>query len=174
MVFFKKRMTRTILVHPQNLGRDLQAHIKDQATREVSGEAIKDVGYVIFVLNIDDSAIGRGLIDHMTGRVRYEVTIDAIVFRPFRNEVMDAVCTVCTSQGFFADAGPFSLFVSRVHISPDMEFRPEDSSWAAGTDGGAPIKAGTNVRLKIMGTNTVSRAISGIGTVAEPFLGALA
>lgn len=173
MVFFKRRMTRTLLVHPQHLGRALKDHIREQVQHEVMGEAVKDVGYVVMVLDIDDTNIGRGLIDHMTGRVRYEVGFDAIVFRPFRNEVMDASCTVCTSQGFFADAGPFSLFVSRVHIPADMDFRPEDSSWTS-AETGVAIRPNSNVRLKIMGTNTVSRAISGIGTINEPFLGALA
>lgn len=166
-------MTRAILVHPQHLGRDLKTHIKKQVVSEVEGEAVKDIGYIITVLNIEDGNIGKGIIDHLTGKVRYEIAFDAIVFRPFRNEVMDAVCTVCTSQGIFADAGPFSLFVSRVHIPADMEFRPEDSSWTS-TESGIAIKANSNLRLKIMGTNAVSGAFSGIGTINEPFLGALA
>lgn len=173
MVFFKRRLTRTILVHPQHLGRTLKDHIKEQIQNEVLGEAVKDIGYVIMILAIDDSNVGKGLIDHMTGRVRYEVSFDAIVFRPFKNEVMDAVCSVCTSQGFFAEAGPFSLFVSRVHIPAEMTFRQEDSSWSS-SETGLSIKGGGHVRLKIMGTTMVSRGISGIGTINEPYLGAVA
>jgi DNA-directed RNA polymerase II subunit RPB7 len=166
-------MTRAILVHPQHLGRELITHIKTQVQNEVLGEVVKDIGYVIMVLAIDDAAIGKGLIDHMTSRVRYEVQFDAIVFRPFRNEVMDAVCSVCTSQGFFAEAGTFSLFVSRVHIPADMTFRSEDSSWTS-NESGLSIKASGSVRLKILGTNSVSRGMSGIGTINEPYLGPIA
>lgn len=43
------------------------------------------------VLQIDDDPITKGLVDALSGFVKYKVTYKALVFRPFKNEVLDAV-----------------------------------------------------------------------------------
>ncbi len=172
MVFFRKRMRRVIQVHPQHLGPGLKAHIKEQCTAEVTGERlVSGVGFVILVLAIDEANIGRGLVDHLTGKTRYEVEYDAIVFRPFKNEVLDAVVKVCTSQGIFAQAGPQDVFVARHYIPPDFDFRPEDAAYVS-TDTGAVIRADANLRVKVLGANATGQ-VAAIGTINEPFLGPL-
>ena len=135
----------------------------------MTGE-VTDAGYVIHILNFPDTGLAKGPIDNLTGRVRFDVTYDALCFKPFRNEVLDTLALQCTSQGFFAEAGPFTLFVSRIHIPGEFEFRPEDTSWAS-SESGAVLRAGSAVRLRIMGVNPVSRSIAGIGTINEPHLG---
>lgn len=174
MGFFRKRMTKTLLVHPQYLGAGLKAHVKNQASREAANEGVTDVGYVVTTLRIPDEGVVSGTIDHLTGSVRFDVTFDAICFKPLRNEVLDAVVQQCTSQGIFAEAGPFSVFVHSLHVG-DLEFRPEDLSWAS-SETGVAVRAGAAVRVKIMGVNTAigARQIAGIGTINEPFLGLLA
>ena len=46
-------------------------------------------GFIIAVTTIDN--IGAGMIQHARGFVVYPVKYKAIVFRPFKNEVLDAV-----------------------------------------------------------------------------------
>ena len=46
-------------------------------------------GFIIAVTTIDN--IGAGMIQHGRGFVVYPVKYKAIVFRPFKNEVLDAV-----------------------------------------------------------------------------------
>ena len=46
----------------------------------------------------------------------------SVAFRPFKGEVLDAVVTQVTKFGFFAEAGPLSIFVSNQLISDDMTF----------------------------------------------------
>jgi DNA-directed RNA polymerase II subunit RPB7 len=51
------------------------------------------------------------------------VYYSAILLRPFRNEVMDAVCVVATNEnGFFSKVGPLEIFVSRHAMPEDMKF----------------------------------------------------
>lgn len=172
MVFFRKRLKRVIQVHPQYLGPNLKNHIKEQCRLEVQGERlVSGLGFIIMVLSIDDNQIGKGLIDHLTGRTRYEVEYDAIVFRPFKNEVLDTTVKVCTSQGIFAEAGPQDIFVARHYIPGHFEFRAEDASYFS-PETGMVIKGTTDMRVKILGANATGQ-VAAIGTIDEPFLGPL-
>lgn len=89
-------MKRVILVQPQYLGPALRQTIRDQLVAEVQGISVENAGYIITVLHIADENISKGRIDHLTGSVRYEITFDALLFRPFKNEVMDALVTEVT------------------------------------------------------------------------------
>ena len=172
MVFFRKRLSRVVHVHPMYLGARLREHIKLRAQEDVQAAALGTVsgmGFVILVLTIDDSMISKGTIDHLTGLTRFEVEYDAIVFRPFRNEVLDATAKVCTTQGVFCEAGPLDIFVSRHYIPQEFEFRAEDAAWAC-PETGRVIRAGAEMRVKILGANATG-AVAAIGTINEPLLG---
>lgn len=67
-------------------------------------------GFVIAVTTID--SIGAGLILPGQGFVVYPVKYKAIVFRPFKGEVLDAVVRQVNKVGMFAEIGPLSCFIS--------------------------------------------------------------
>merc|ERR1719387_2561853 len=56
------------------------------------------------------------------GFVTFPIRFTAVVFRPFKGEVLDAVVTTVNKLGFFADAGPLSVFVSKHQVPRGMEF----------------------------------------------------
>jgi hypothetical protein len=58
-------------------------------------------GFVIAVTSIDN--IGAGLIQPGQGFVVYPVKYKAIVFRPFKGEVLDAVVTQVNKVQFYTD-----------------------------------------------------------------------
>lgn len=91
MVFFQQTLTRTVVMHPQFLGRDLKNEIFKRLKAEVEGMSVGESGYLIAVVTVHDEGTSKGLIDHLTGFVKYRVSFDAVMFRPFRNEVMDLV-----------------------------------------------------------------------------------
>lgn len=91
MVFFQKAMARTITVAPMLLGPGLKDLVRQQLISEVEGMALDEEGFIITVLTIADEGLEKGLIDHFTGSVRYTVKYTALMFRPFKNEVIDAV-----------------------------------------------------------------------------------
>ena len=78
-------------------------------------------------------------------------------------------CSGCTTQGVFAEAGPLDIFVSRHYIPPEYEFRADDASWAS-TETGVVIRAGAEMRVKVLGANATG-AVAAIGTINEPHLG---
>ena len=82
-------------------------------------------GFVIAVTTID--CVGAGLIQPGQGFVLYPVKYKAIVFRPFKGEVLDAVVTQVNKVGLFTEIGPLSCFISRHSIPADMSFDPNSN-----------------------------------------------
>jgi fructose-1,6-bisphosphatase/inositol monophosphatase family enzyme len=74
-----------------------------------------------------------------------------------------------SALGVFAEAGPLDIFVSRHYIPPEFEFRADDAAWAS-TETGVVIRAGAEMRIKVLGANATG-AVAAIGTINEPHLG---
>lgn len=56
--------------------------------------------------------VGTGKVHDSYGLTSFEVKYKAIVLKPFKNEVMDAVVESVNKMGFFANVGPLQVFVS--------------------------------------------------------------
>ncbi len=97
----QKELTKTVVIHPRFLGKQLRKTVTETLIAEVVGSCM-DGAHVIAVLRIADENISHGTIEPLTGSVRYDVTYRAIMFRPFRNEVLDcvvkSVTPVCPSR----------------------------------------------------------------------------
>lgn len=78
-----------ILLHPRYFGPQLLETVKQKLYTEVEGTCTGKYGFVIAVTTIDQ--IGSGIIQPGQGFVVYPVKYKAIVFRPFKGEVLDAV-----------------------------------------------------------------------------------
>lgn len=79
------------MLHPRYFGPQLMETVKQKLYTEVEGTCTGKYGFVIAVTTIDN--IGSGLIQPGQGFVVYPVKYKAIVFRPFKGEVLDAVVT---------------------------------------------------------------------------------
>ena len=107
-------MEHEIILHPQYFGPKLLDTVKQKLFTEVEGTCTGKYGFVIAVTTIDK--IGAGTILPGQGFVVYPVKYTAIVFRPFKGEVLDAVVTQVNKVGMFAEIGPLSCFISH-HVS---------------------------------------------------------
>lgn len=103
-----------ILLHPKYFGPQLMETVKQKLYTEVEGTCTGKYGFVIAVTTID--MIGSGIIQPGQGFVVYPVKYKAIVFRPFKGEVLDAVVKQVNKVGMFAEIGPLSCFISH-HVS---------------------------------------------------------
>lgn len=98
---------------------------------DVEGTCSGQFGYIIAVVSILD--IGKGMVLSGSGQAEFITRYRAIVFKPFKGEVVDGVvnnvnkvrCLVyyiqilmqpfyiwSTQMGFFAEVGPLTVFVS--------------------------------------------------------------
>jgi DNA-directed RNA polymerase subunit E'/Rpb7 len=70
--------------------------------------------------------ISDGRVQDTSGDVIYKVKFKALVFRPFRGEVLDGVIHEVSSNGIVIESGPLHSFIShlvRKSYIPDMAFR---------------------------------------------------
>ena len=84
-------MDKELTLHPRDLGPRLKHRIRELLCAEVEGKSLGKYGYVVKVENISEKDTDKGKIDSETGMVSYNIKFFAIVFRPFRLEVVDAV-----------------------------------------------------------------------------------
>lgn len=89
------------------------------------------------------------------GVVTFPVRFMAVVFRPFKGEVLDAVVTTVNKMGFFAEVGPLQVFVSKHSMPGDLEFDPQSNppSYVSQISDDQPVRIAkdSEVRLRLIG-----------------------
>ena len=66
--------------------------------------------------------ISDGRIQDTSGDVIYKVKFKALVFRPFKDEVLDGEVIEITDNGFMIESGPIKSFISTMVSSNMMIF----------------------------------------------------
>jgi len=169
-MFYHMSLEHEIMLHPRYFGPNLLSTVKQKLFTEVEGTCSGKHGFIIAVTTIDN--IGAGMIQHARGFVVYPVKYKAIVFRPFKNEVLDAVVKQVNKVGIFTEIGPLSCFISRHSIPADMDFDPNSNPPCYKTkDEDIVIQTEDEIRLKIVGTRVDANDIFAIGSLMDDYLG---
>jgi len=185
-MFYHIALDHEVQLHPRYFGPQLMDTVKQKLrggysrpvysdadeldVSEVEGTCTGKYGFVIAVTNIEN--ISAGLIQPGQGLVVYHVKYKAIVFRPFKGEVLDAVVTQVNKVGLFTEIGPLSCFISRHSIPADMAFDPNSNPPCYKTaDEETVIQQDDEIRLKIVGTRVDASDIFAIGTLMDDYLG---
>ncbi|KAI9505812.1 DNA-directed RNA polymerase II subunit [Coemansia spiralis] len=169
-MFFHKKLTHTITLHPSFLGPRMREFVTQRLYEDVKDSCSGRYGYIVAVVAILEIKMGK--IIPGIGSAEFDVQYSAILFRPFKNEVMDAVVSTVNHMGFFAKAGPLEIFVSQVLIPADMKFNPHSNPPSYQSEE-QKIEVGTLVRVKISGARVDATAIFAIGTIKEDYLGVI-
>jgi DNA-directed RNA polymerase II subunit RPB7 len=173
-MFYFKKLKRDVLVEPKHLGARMKDELKIRVRRELEGQCLGKHGYVIAVLDIENADIIPGKIENDTGAVNVTVGYKAILLRPFKNEVVDAVVSMhLDMNGFFAHVGPLQIFVSKHNMPHDMHFDHVTNDCWQSEDMQIEIRENSIVRLRIIGLTIDAGVISAIGTIKEYHLGQL-
>jgi hypothetical protein len=69
----------------------MEGQLKDKLFADVEGTCTGRYGYVITVLSLQN--IGKGKILPGSGLAEFKVNYQAIVFKPYKGEVLDAIVT---------------------------------------------------------------------------------
>lgn len=169
-MFYHIQLEHEIDLHPRYFGPNLLDTVKKKLFKEVEGTCTGKYGFVIAVTNID--SIGDGVIQSGTGFVTYPIKYRAIVFRPFKGEVLDAIVTQINKVGIFTEIGPLSCFISRHSIPADMEFDANANPPCYKTkDDEMVINQDDEIRVKIVGIRVDATDIFAIGTLMDDYLG---
>jgi DNA-directed RNA polymerase subunit E'/Rpb7 len=79
------------MMHPENFGRELQQKLRKRLCEDVEGTVPETTGIIVAVLRFyDEQDVKRGLIEYETGYASFIVNYEAIIYRPFKNQVLDA------------------------------------------------------------------------------------
>ncbi|KAJ1958992.1 hypothetical protein GGI12_004574, partial [Dipsacomyces acuminosporus] len=163
-------LSHTITLHPSFLGPQMKNFVTEKLYRDVEGTCTGRYGYIVAVIAILEIKMGKILPG--TGAAEFDVRYSAIVYKPFKNEVVDAVVSTVNKMGFFADVGPLQVFVSQHLIPADMEFDPNGNPPSYHSEE-QKVEKGTLVRIKIAGTRIDATEIFAIGTIKEDYLGVI-
>jgi DNA-directed RNA polymerase subunit E'/Rpb7 len=128
------------MLHPSYFGPRMQQYLESKLYSDVEGTCSGQFGFIIAVVSISD--IGKGMVLSGNGQAEFITRYRAIVFKPFKGEVVDGVVhnvtrvrgslsslltssfachsiTVArsadpsTQMGIFAEVGPLNCFVSQ-------------------------------------------------------------
>uniref|UniRef100_A0AC34F6F0 DNA-directed RNA polymerase II subunit RPB7 n=2 Tax=Panagrolaimus TaxID=55784 RepID=A0AC34F6F0_9BILA len=169
-MFYHISLQHEVSLHPKYFGPNLMEVVKQRLFNEVEGTCTGKYGFVIAVTTID--TIGNGLIQPGRGFVVYPVKYKAIVFRPFKGQVMDAAVTQVNKVGMFCEIGPLTCFISRHCIPPDMEFDGLSVPPSYRTaDESLVIRPGDDVRVKLIGIRVDHNDLFACGTLMDDYLG---
>lgn len=149
-MFFHVKLVKNLKLEPKHFGPDMAETLRTKLIREVEGSCNNRHGFIISVLEIELDNQMSGLLQEGTGMAVFHIPYKAIVFRPFKNEVVDAVVKTVTKMGFFADVGPLEVFVSTQLIPSDLKFDPNLTSFHNESHD-TKIQKDTEVRLKLGG-----------------------
>merc|ERR1719479_765369 len=109
-MFFLITREDKLSIPPRDFGKDLRSKIMTQLRNKVEGKATGRYGFTILVTTL--LKVGDGRLYEDTGDAHFPVKYFALVFRPFKNEILPAEVKTVSKQGFFAQAGPLEIFVS--------------------------------------------------------------
>ncbi|KAK8958035.1 hypothetical protein KSP39_PZI001234 [Platanthera zijinensis] len=132
-MFFHISLERNLLLHPRHFGPHLQDKLVAKLIKDVEGTCSGRHGFIVAITSVEE--IGKGLIREGTSFVTFPVKFKCIVFRPFKEEILEAVVKMVNKMGFFAEVGPVQVFVSKHLIPDDMEFQSGDAPNYTNSDG---------------------------------------
>jgi len=188
-MFFLKEEERTVTLHPSFFGPHIETYIRNQLFHDVEGQILGDY-FTICVL--DNILISEGKVIPGSAFAEFTVHYRAIVWKPFKGEVVDGTVGTCIEAGFFVDIGPLQAFVEsgvsprifynsrhntrhangvQQRIPPEVKFDPHSTppQW---TDGGDQIiEKNGHVRLKFMGLRTEPGKMFAVGDINFDYLG---
>ncbi|KAL7751890.1 DNA-directed RNA polymerase II subunit [Sorochytrium milnesiophthora] len=192
-MFFLKELEHSVSLHPASFTPDLRQQLTRRLFQDVEGSCSGRFGYIISVVDVIE--VGKGHVMSGMGSAQFHIKYRAIVFKPFRGEVVDVLVTTVNKVkipnwlaissdyradtlgleiGFFADVGPVNVFVS-TNLMPDhYTFEPNGNPPCyMDTQYEQKIEKGSRVRLKIVGTRIDATQIYAIGSIKEDYLGVI-
>lgn len=171
-MFFLKELSLELTLHPSFFGPQMHQYLLEKLVQEVEGTVSGDYGYIVTVIDSMPINVGSGVVPSGQGSAVFNVKYNAVVFKPFKGEVVDALVTNVNKMGVFCDVGPLSVFVSAHLIPQNMSFNPTANPPAFVSEDQS-IEKGSRIRVKIVGVRADVGKIFAIGSIKEDFLGLL-
>eukprot|EP01091_Cochliopodium_minus_P020967 TRINITY_DN936_c0_g1_i1.p1 TRINITY_DN936_c0_g1~~TRINITY_DN936_c0_g1_i1.p1 ORF type:complete len:173 (-),score=50.65 TRINITY_DN936_c0_g1_i1:90-608(-) len=168
-MFFTVQLKKTIELTPQHFVGDLKKTIQRRLHQEEEGKCVQNYGYVIAIIRVN--FIGKGKIRAGTGSAYFNVKYTAMVFKPFKGEIIDGIIYEIHNIGFGATIGPTTVFIpTPENYRVDMN---NEDPIVVSEDQTTTMKKGDHIRLRIVGSKQLEGKFTCIGTIEGDYLGLL-
>lgn len=168
-MFFRVAAFKTLLVPPQDLGQKLQhSLLLDMLKAAVEGQHIPYVGRVVAVVDLFLNQVEAKIVD--SGDAAIVINYEAIVFKLFKDEYVDVVVSEVTAEGFYATAGPATVYVPKLHMPRYRYGQTGPVTHFEEIETGAKIRESTVVRVRIV-AETPGRNSDAMASLDGEFLG---
>lgn len=169
-MFFIHEMERVMQLHPSFFGPNTVNYIKDTLIHDVEGQTISSY-YVVCIMDVGASDISEGRVIPGSAMAEYTVHYKAVVWKPFKGEILDGLVEELNEAGFHVNIGPLKVFVSKSMIPSDIRYDGNATPPQWTDNGDQVIETGTHIRIKIRGTRTEMGKMYAIATIKEDYLG---
>lgn len=109
-MFFVKELEHSVTLHPSFFAGDARQKIEERLRQDTEGICS---GGMVIVLIIGIDLISEPKVIPGRGFAQYDCAFRAVVWKPFKGEVVDGVVTHVIDSGFFVDVSGLNVFVSR-------------------------------------------------------------
>jgi DNA-directed RNA polymerase II subunit RPB7 len=195
-MFFVHEMEERIPLHPSYFSSEAPDSIRELLYKKKEGT---NTGTMMIVRIIGIQEISEPKVMPGTGMAMYTISYRAVVWQPFRGEVVDGEVSQVVPNGFFVDVGALGVFVSKAvsydislglaegfyrwnwtltgvamlsqMIPSSMKFSMEGATPSFEDNDGQVITAGGHVRLRIKGIRSELNQMFAIGSIREDYLG---
>lgn len=133
-MFFLRYLEREISIHPSFFGNNVNERLKDQLYTDLEGSCNGEY-YIVCIMDITN--ISPGNVRPGSGEAHFTIQYRAILWKPFKGEAVrqawiaqiialtlnaqiDCVVTSIKPQGVFCEAGPLTVFVSKLVSQPKL------------------------------------------------------
>ena len=86
-------------------------------------------------------------------------------------EELDCAVTNVKPQGVFCEAGPLTVFVSKLHLPADMKYNPDATPPQFSNGAGDSIEKGSAVRVQLIGLRSDVGNMYAIGKMSANWFG---
>ena len=93
-----------------DLDENIEKTLEKRLYSEVEGQCFGENGYVLAICQILSTSLGR--VSDEDGSAHYRMKFNALVFKPFKFEVVDSVVKSIGRDGIRCVIGPFEFLVS--------------------------------------------------------------
>lgn len=172
-MYYLTKLVNTVRVPPSRFEEPLEEVVMDILTQSLVGTFDKKLGFMIAIKNIEDIGVGKVIIGD--GAAYYDVTFNALFFKPELHEIIEGEVIEITEFGAFVRIGPVDGLVHISQITDDyIDYDPKNCI-LVGKETKRVLKEGDKVRARIVAISTKQLPLKvNIGlTMRQPGLGKL-
>ncbi len=160
--------TETICLHPRFLNGNVTFNIQEQLKKEYNNTMSENFG---FTLDISDVSVAtKALITNANGYLEFPVRFNSKCIKIEKDEIITARVTDVMQTGFFAQYGPYSIYVGQAQIPNDLYFNNVTKTFTT-QDKSYSLEKNFDVKIKIIGIKYTNSKFIVIGSIKGDYLG---